>query len=713
MIRFVFILCSIAFSLVTSAQDKQYVNLGAQKIEIADKTLLAVTFKNTKGWHTYWKNPGDAGLAVKVKFYTEDNKQLVLKDYPWPAPKRYIEQGDMWAYGYSGKYAFFFDLPNKLINSKIKIVGEWLVCKDICIPGTRTVSFPLSSDPILTQGELKDRFQQLPTTSKMPTNIKLYLTKTENPNELALHYLIEEADFSKVDSKVNLITPYHAFPFDYKHEEIFFDRENKSIYGRALIDWDGIYEDPIWEMPHDGVFDKIIKPKFLLNYPKGEKSKIITKEFKVFSTSENKLLDQTYARLDKVDFKNKAQLKVSQSKGILYYIFFAFLGGLILNLMPCVLPVISLKLFGLIGHAKESKKRILRHNLFYTLGVVSSFVVLATVVFALKASGDQIGWGFQLQSPVFVFMMLVLIFIMALNMLGLFEFRTPGGTRLGGIAQKDGVVGDFNNGVLATILSTPCSAPFLGSALPFAFTTTTLNIYIIFIAVGLGLSFPFILTGLFPALISFLPKPGAWMDNLKKFLGLSLILTSVWLYDVLGSLISMEFSGIYINTILALIFFAFYFRRHISVKLRYNIIIFLLPIAFIFLLFNIRAFDSKPEQQNIVAPGSLQWTPWTPKEMEEAKSIKGYTFINFTAAWCLTCKINKKIVLQSSDFKDLVKQNQIKLIEGDWTQRDDKITEFLRSYNIVGVPAYFLVKPSGEVVSLGETISISKIKESL
>ena len=702
-------------STLVNAQDKQYVDLGAKVLDIDGKKILAVTFKNTEGWHTYWKNPGDAGLAIKLKIF-ENESLLALNEYPWPAPKRYIEQGNMWAYGYSGKYAIFYDLPAQHQNKKLKIVGEWLVCKDICIPGSRTINFPIDSK-IITTEELKNRFANLPKKVESVDDLTLFLTKTENENQLALHYTFENADFSKIDTKVNLITPYHAFPFDYKHEEIFLDRKNNTIFGRTLIDWDGIYEDPVWELPKDGRFEKAITAKFLINYPKGEVSKIFNKSFQNFTVNDSKIIDSTYKNLEKFDFaspsSNTSASSSEDSSGILKYILFAFLGGLILNLMPCVLPVISLKLFGLISHAKESHKNILRHNMFYTLGVVVSFVVLATVVFALKAGGDQIGWGFQLQSPVFVFIMLILIFIMALNMLGLFEFRTPGGTRLGGLAQRKGVMADFNNGVLATILSTPCSAPFLGSALPFAFTTTTLNIYIIFIAVGLGLAFPFILTGLFPKLVSFLPRPGAWMDKLKKFLGLSMILTAVWLYDVLANLISMEFSGIYINTILALVFFAFYYRKHISKRLIFNIAVFALPIIFTVMLANMDGFSVKTDQETTSISKNSKWEQWSPEKMMEAKVSQGYTFINFTAAWCLTCKVNKKVVLESDKFDKLVKERKINLLEGDWTKRDDKITAFLRNYNIVGVPAYFLVKPSGEVISLGETISVNKIKESM
>ena len=376
--------------------------------------------------------------------------------------------------------------------------------------------------------------------------------------------------------------------------------------------------------------------------------------------------------------------------------------------MPCVLPVISLKLFGLIIHSNEKKKQVLKHNLFYTFGVLASFLVLGGVVVLLKSGGEKIGWGFQLQSPLFVLFMLILIFLMALNMFGLFEFITPGGKRLGNQELKRGVSADFINGVLATILSTPCSAPFLGTALTFAFTTSHLNIFLIFTFVGLGLAFPFILTGFFPKMIRFLPKPGLWMDKLKKILAISLILTAVWLLDVFFSLVNYADIGIYLSLLLTSIFFIFYLRKFLSKRLIYTILstilIFVLAQKTILLTLNDNSLNSS-------AQTTKNWTPWSRKQMEQAKG--SYVFVNFTATWCLTCKVNKKLVLETHAFKELAQKHKITLLEGDWTKRDEKITMFLREHNIVGVPAYFLQKPNGEVISLGETISIGKIKNHL
>lgn len=708
----------LSFFYTASSWSQGHVKMGATALNIDGKNILAVSFENDKKWHTYWKNPGDAGQEIKLEFIVEGTKTK-LKDFPWPAPKRYIEQGDMWAFGYSDKYALFYELPENLKNKTIKIDGKWLVCKDICIPGQGVSELQINdnlmgmSTPLIEENKLRKIFNKLPKKSKN-NSVQLFLTKSPKENQLALHYIIENANFDLIDMKSNVLTPYLRPPFDYKHEEIYLDKNDNSIYGRMYVDWDGIYEDPEIPLPRDGLFDAPIEVSFLLQFPNNENAKILTHTFKEFSLKGDEVLSAKFKTLTPLNSKTKGipETKMKQApNSLLYYILFAFLGGLILNLMPCVLPVISLKLFGLIVHSNESKKQILKHNLAYTTGVLFSFFVLAGVVLALKTSGEQIGWGFQLQSPTFVFIMCMMIFIMSLNMLGLFEFVTPGGKTLGNAEMKKGMSADFVNGILATILSTPCSAPFLGTALTFAFTTSHFNIFLIFMFVGIGLAFPFILTGFFPKMIQFLPKPGIWMDNLKKFLGLSLLLTVAWLTDVLFSIIDFGAVGIYYIAILIMTFFAFYFRKTISKKILWNIILFLIPLILLkpFIPGLKTVANSSAVNASRVANG-VEWKKWSPQVMEEKS---GYKFIDFTAEWCLTCKVNKKLVLNTDDFTELAKKHAIETYVADWTKRDEAITKFLKSYGHVGVPVYFIQKPNGEIISLGETISISKIKENL
>ena len=225
--------------------------------------------------------------------------------------------------------------------------------------------------------------------------------------------------------------------------------------------------------------------------------------------------------------------------------------------MPCVFPVISLKLFSLLKQKSMDRASILKHNAIYSSGILFSFLILSLIVFLLKTSGEQIGWGFHLQSATFVAIMIIVLFVLSLNLFGLFEIKTPGGKLIGNIETDQSYKGDFISGILATILSTPCSAPFLGVALTFAFTSPFLYTLIIFLSVGLGLSFPFLLVGVMPVLLKALPKPGAWMEQFKKVLGLSLLLTGLWLFDVFQNIISHFMSSTLLILTLILVFFSF------------------------------------------------------------------------------------------------------------------------------------------------------------
>ena len=493
------------------------------------------------------------------------------------------------------------------------------------------------------------------------------------------------------------------------------------------IDWEGEFEDPPIELPKSGVCKKPWVFKFLIQNPLTGEVNYITKKIHSFSTTGIETKRAYYNT--RMPFKTKKMSEITQadknkgeeiaymvptSRNFIFYLLFAFIGGFILNFMPCVLPVISIKLFGIIAHSKVDRKKLLKHNLLYSLGVISTFLALALSIVLLKMSGTTVGWGFQLQSPIFVSIMIGALFIFALNLFGLFEFGTPGGRKLGGMELKDNYMGDFLSGVLATILSTPCSAPFLGTALTFAFTSATINIFLIFTMIGLGLSFPFILTAIFPKTISFLPKPGEWMNTFKKFLGLSLLLTAIWLYDVFIHLINDHSLLIYFNLLLATIFFAIYFKEKITKKKIPNLFMWITLVAMT-ALFTVefkRDFQTPITVQadGVTKIGELSWEKWTPQKMKQKGRL---VFVDFTAKWCFTCKMNEKIVLQTKDFKKLIKEYDLSLIMADWTKHDPIIGNWLKEHGYAGVPAYFVLSPQGKLYPLGEVISISKIRKTL
>ncbi len=535
------------------------------------------------------------------------------------------------------------------------------------------------------------------------------MSKGDKENELVLHYTLGNITKPFETKNLNLVTPFPHQLFDYKHEAVYYDSQLATLYGVIKIDWDGQYQEPEVAFPQDGIFPTPISLSLLVNTDgQGSVFRYDT-HFTSFSLTGWTSLAAYFNSLANSVTTDGPSTDIN----LFAYLLFAFLGGLILNLMPCVLPVISLKLFGLIAHRDEDNQSILKHNMSYTLGVIGTFILFGFTVLFLKSSGEKIGWGFQLQSPTFVFIMFLVIFLMALNMLGLFEFITPGGKKLGNTEIKKGFYGDFISGVLATILSTPCSAPFLGTALTFAFTTSNLNIFLIFTMVGVGLAFPFILTGFFPRLVNFLPKPGMWMEKLKYLLGFSLLLTCVWLYDVLVNLIDYQFYGIYLNTIIATLFFGFFFRKKISKLFIWNLFFFAIPLLLISSFYFQGALTTLETKNSSSSVSSdINWEPWSE---EKVKSYIGKqpVFVDFTAKWCLTCKVNKKLVLSTESFERFKTRVNLKTFVADWTKRDDVITDFLAKHNLVGVPAYFIQTIDGKIISLGETISINKIEKNL
>ncbi len=674
-----------------------------------DKKLV-VTVHHDEGWHTYWKNPGDSGIASSFKF-SSSNKPLTLKSYEWPVPEKHLEAGDILTIGYEGQQHFFFDDASGTIDAQIHV----LICKDICIPGEAKLTLKAGETFIANrsisayaEGDLQVAFSKLPQEAKLPAQFEYYLTRVKDQNLLTLHYSMKGIKSFTLPKKLNLLTAFPSPPFGYKRETLYV--EGDTLYGKTEIEWDGEYQEPQVPLPATGSFTQAYELPFLLNapgLPQVQKVMLKVKDFSLASAS----LDKFYQNLKPFDGKEiKTLIKGSTSEtsqSFFHYLLLAFLGGLILNLMPCVLPVISLKLFGLIKHQNFSRSELLRHNLSYTAGVLFTFLVLAGVIVGIKSTGEEVGWGFQLQSPAFILIMMIILFILSLNLFGLFEFQTPGGSKLGNTQTQQGFVGDFLSGVLTTILSTPCSAPFLGTALTFAFTTGHMTIFLMFIAIGLGLAFPFLLTAFIPASLHWLPKPGAWMEKLKYFLGLSLLVTVIWLYDVFVSLVHFEVLGWKLNLLFAFWFFAFFFMQKISRHKLLSLLIFFIPVCLTF--FAVKNLELKPTETKVATQSA--WKNWSQESLEQEKGK--LIFMDFTAEWCLTCKVNKKLVLETDGFQELAKKYNLTLMRADWTKRDDHITQYLLKYGAIGVPAYFIQKTNGEVIPLGETISLGKIEQHL
>jgi len=714
------------------------VEVTANIITIESKQGLSLSYKNFKGWHTYWKNPGDAGLPLDFKFYV-NKKEVKPQHLEWPAPKKYIEEGNMLAYGYEKEYSFFFKLKNELKSGDdLVIKSNWLVCKHICIPGQIELKGSVNNNQIqldpasslnVSSDDLNTRLSSLPQEIKFPVDLDMVMTNGEKENLLNLYYNMNTKAQDFRNKNLGLLTPFPLSPFTIKREKLYKDKKG-NLYGKMILEWDGEYEEPEIPFPKDGKFDKNYEFKFLYNNPVTGKVQIIKKSFKSFSLEAGKRMENFFSVVSpkplfkeptsktKVAITDTAEVTKNntEEKNIFLYILFAFIGGIILNFMPCVLPVISIKLFGLIKHQNESRSTILKHNLSYSAGVLISFLALAFTTIGLKSAGESVGWGFQLQSPTFVGAMIVILFVFTLNLFGLFEFRTPGGSKLGGLQLEKGYTGDFLSGILATILSTPCSAPVLGAALTFAFTSGPEMIILVFIAIAFGLASPFILTGIFPRLVSFLPRPGMWMENFKKFLGLTLLLTTIWLYDVFAAQVDTGMPVLKLNIALAFIFFAFYMANKVTKKKIFYIPFFLISFFFLYSsltteVTNLSA-DSNAMAQDKSKHG-IVWEAWSEEKMNKMKADGEIVFIDFTAKWCFTCKVNEKLILETSSFRELVKKTNAKLLLADWTKRDPVIGNWLKKNGMVGVPAYFVIDSKGNFHNLGETITFKEIEEKL
>lgn len=393
------------------------------------------------------------------------------------------------------------------------------------------------------------------------------------------------------------------------------------------------------------------------------------------------------------------------SPAIAMLLLFAFIGGIVLNLMPCVLPVLSLKLFGIIKQSGESRMRLLTLSMATTAGILFSFWTLAIIVVAIKISGGNAGWGMQFQSAGFIAFMVVILTAFAMSFFGLFEIWLPGSaiTQMDSVGKRQGLAGAFFTGALLVLLSTPCSAPFLGTAMGFAFTASAPVLFLFFTAAGLGLALPYILVGAFPKITKSLPKPGKWMVYLQKVMGAFLLATVIWLLWIVneqaGSTGVALFFAIVAITIICSIAVGKIappganFLREICAVFFSAVAIFVLWFAFIAPKYEFIASETFAKKMQIAEDG---WLKYSPKLIDELSKSGRTIFIDVTADWCLTCKANEAAVLNSTEFRRAIDSLGVVLVKADWTRKTANVTKLLQSMKKSGVPAY-AIYPKGNV----------------
>jgi thiol:disulfide interchange protein len=637
---------------------------------------IGLLLRMAPAWHTYWKFSGDAGLPTELKWKLPAGWKI--GEIQWPIPLKTIDPGDIQTYGYENEVLLMQEItpPTKLDSSSVKLSADasWLVCERICIPGGATLQLelPASTDSQPANTELFARYRRL-----LPQNWPGANAAT--------------ADWGRVGSDLRLKVTSETLA-SYPAVDFFPLPEQSTVVGHPRIESRGKNE-VVFRIPIESSEKNLSSMAGLLVFakqPSGE--------------------DRSAWQMTSATAGAQTGLSASLSaaapapvRGIFTFLLFGFIGGIILNLMPCVLPVISLKIFGFIQQAGQSRQKIMRSGVAFTIGIFAWFIALALLLIALKAAGRDVTWGgFQFTNAYFVLALSVIVLVFALNLFGVFEISLPQSMTRGLLSttERKDLVGSFFQGVFATVLATPCTAPFLGTALGFAFTQSAPIILAMFIAVAAGMSAPYLLLSAQPAWLRFLPRPGPWMLHVKQFMGFLLLATLVFLLYVLGAQRSLE-GAIWASCFLLVVSVACWMKGAFvvptaSVLKRSVVLVLMLVLVF---ASGIYFIGNKFYSANIASADSGlrgDWQAFTPERLQAELEQGRFVFVDFTAAWCLTCKFNEANVLEAAEVREAFQRHRIVKLKADWTNGDPVITKLLQHFGRPGVPLYVLYPGKNE-----------------
>lgn len=612
-------------------------------------------------WHTYWVNAGDSGNSIRLNFKTPEGVRIRKVDHPTPTR---ILTGPLISFAYENEVLLPIDVEldqDLKIGDKVAIEldAEWLVCSEVCIPAFQSFKFeiPLTSLEEIKQTEEFALFQKsranVPVASEEVTNYDF----TGAQPTLTIASGLKGAEFVEF------------FPF--KNSGV--NNEKPKV----------VSQDPLkLEFEKSNVPQADAKRVGVLVMKTGTQTQVV------------QIGDSGWT------FNGGGSAAEGADQSLWWMLLSAFLGGLILNLMPCVFPILSIKLLSLLKLSHENPREVRRQNLAYVGGVLASFLAIALAISALRSAGDLVGWGFQLQSPVFLAFLIWLFFAMSLNLLGFFEIDIIDLNLGHQLTMRGGVSGSFFTGVLAVIVASPCTAPFMGVALGFGLSQSIGVLFAVFLSLGLGLAFPYLLFAIFPSWAKVLPRPGLWMKYLKQVMALPLLATAVWLFWILSQMRGTSTLGVVLAGSVLLLFSLWFGKKRIIGIV--TVLVLMCGLAFVY------------RDQPVIAEAKTEG-PWLPFTEERLQSLKGKNIlVDMTADWCLTCKVNERLVLDQPEVQELFKRYEIVLIKGDWTNRNPEITRFLNRYQRVGVPFYVLYSsrhPDGLV--LPEVLSKTSFMEQL
>ncbi|MBZ9613639.1 protein-disulfide reductase DsbD family protein [Rheinheimera maricola] len=622
-----------------------------QQVVPGQRLQLALHFVPDPHWHTYWQNPGDSGLPTTLSWQLPQG--VSVGDIRWPTPQA-IALPPLMNYGFEGQTILLSELsiaPDYSADSiDIQLQADWLVCEEICIPAEAQFSLIL---PVASQAIAAADYQPLFAEA---------VARLPQPLSVQGQFDVSGGAFSAA-----ITLP-----------------EAKSISGFFVAASELVDHAAVQQISLNG--NQLLLQQALNTY---------------FSSAPTQLElvlladDGAYSVQLQQAVQASTEILVTQGQqsdtALWLVLLMAAAGGLILNLMPCVFPVLSLKALSIAANSQQQHKR---DAVFYSLGVVLSFVTLALVLITLRSAGAAVGWGFQLQNPYLVALLVYLLFALGLSLSGVVQFGLGLMNSGSNLAAAKGSKGSFFTGVLAVVVASPCTAPFMGTALGYAVGQSAAVALLVFVALGLGMALPFLLLGLVPGFARLLPRPGAWMDTLKQWLAYPLYLSAVWLLWVYGRQSGVDAQAMLLIGVVCIGAACWLWGRKQLAQA--GIVSMVIALLLLVLALAMPALAPAP-QPAVKSPTQTNtnqhWQPWSADTLQQLRAQGKPVLVNMTADWCITCLVNERVALNTQSSKAAMALYDVTYLKGDWTLRDGAITEYLRLYQRDGVPLYVLYWP--------------------
>jgi len=677
-------------SVVTTPQVRAELVAHAPEGVAPGKPLwLGLKIEHAPHWHTYWKNPGDSGLPTTLQWTLPAG--VTAGDIAWPTPGR-LPIGPLMNFGYEGTLLLpvAVTVPADFKGNTLDLTlrADWLVCKDVCIP------------------EGGDFALKLPAQAATAGHAALFAAA-----RAAMPQPVPGAQATATVEGAELLVQVSGLPAAWQGRTLGFLPETTGVIQNAAVPQTA-WKDGVWtaRVPLDAQRSESPTTMPAVLITDGQPAGL---QLQVAVTTPWPASTAVTAAAPALGDAQVTSPAAGADLGLMLALVLALAGGALLNLMPCVFPVLSLKVMGFAGHAHD-RRALLGGGLAYTAGVVLSFVALAALLLALRAGGEQLGWGFQLQSPAVVAALAALFTLIGLNLAGVFELGSVLPSSWAAARARHPMADAFLTGVLAVAVASPCTAPFMGASLGAAFTMPAWQALTVFAALGLGMALPYLLASAWPAAARLLPRPGAWMAHFKTLMAFPMFATVVWLVWVLGVQVGVDGVAALLTLLLALSFVAWALGSPaLGRRARGGFGTAALVLMAGALVWAVPALRQEAVAQApaVGAAADGAWQPWSAERVAQAQAAGQPVFVDFTAAWCVTCQFNKRTTLASDEVKAAFEAKRVLLLRADWTRRDAAITAELTRLGRSGVPVYALYAPGaagprllGEILSVAEVV---------